>query len=1052
MGDADADTWFDLLFERIEAAVTNADGVVVKWLGDGAMAVFSSAGDALDAAVAMQQGAHIHNQRSKIERVHLRVGVSIGDISPGRDDWNGMPVVEAARLCVAADRDEILAADVVRLLAGSRCGHITSPAGSYELKGFDEPVDVVRVEWSPTPYTAISELPSSLSAARHGPFVGRSVLLHDLYDTWKSAEWRGLLIAGEPGIGKTRLVAEFAHRAQLSGCPVVIGRCDEELAVSYRPWVEAIGPLIDSLETDTLGELWPEHVGELCRLVPSFAHRVTPPTRELAVDADTRQAMIIDALIALLRIVGPVVIVLDDLHWIDQRSLQLTRRVLAADLPTVAIIGTYRDTDLDHAPHLVAALADFRRVETVRRVSLDGLDRAAVVEFLEGAAGHALDDNGLALADSVHVRTAGNPLFVGELLRHLADTGAITMVDERWTHGSQPLALPDGLREVIGRRLANLGSTTTRVLHIAAAIGSTFDLEVVEDTAASDDGDVLTSLEAAQTAGIVAEVGSSFEFKHAVIRDVLLTEMSAGRRQRTHRDIAAVLERRWAASLDSHLAELAYHHEQARTSQAAAWCLRAANHAIAELDVHAGAFAERGLTLLDLVEPPNPALRCDLLIARAAGARLTGMETIDDARCALESALALGDHERVGRALLSVSVRSPAISQAEHLQFLTDGLGVLVDDTTISRWSVEVALLVRDIDLEPAEHRTRVHEIVAHLDPANTLDCQIAMRLVRSLTSTSQPQDALRITERFGAGCNGVDIEGVPLDLLLSTMWMHLGDRDASDRHLAAVVSDPRRSYWYVDCTVRQRHVLGALLDGDWTAAAESIADLEHIGGHDEGIALVLAAQQSWLRRETGDVETNYHIINDYRQALPDFPLLRALQVCEVAESGRHDEAQALLDGMAADDFHDVGRGWLTLMSVGNVAWAAIALGAARHAVSLRRLLSDYSGQIAVMATGTHVLCAVDRLDAGLAALQGQYDEADRLFTCALAQERALRSTPLEARTLHWWGRAMHSRGDYSRADDFLTQARTLAAGSGMRALVRQIDDLTNPAAFAGLD
>jgi AAA ATPase domain len=1050
MGDIDADIWFDELFERIDAAVTNAEGVVIKWLGDGAMAVFSSAGDALDAAVAMQQGAHIHDLRSKVERAHLRVGVSIGDVSPGRDDWNGMPVVEAARLCVAAERDEILAADVVRILAGSRSGHVMSPAGSYELKGFDEPVDAVRVEWIPAPYTAISELPSSLSAARHGPFVGRSVLLQDLFDTWKATEWRALLIAGEPGIGKTRLVAELAHRAQLSGCPVVIGRCDEELAVSYRPWVEAIGPLIDALDAGAVGELWPEHVGELCRLVPTISHRVTPPTRELAVDADTRHAMVIDAVIALLRIVGPVVIVLDDLHWIDQRSLQLARRVLAADLPAVAIVGTYRDTDLDRAPHLAAALADFRRVDAVRRVALDGLDSAAVVEFLEGAAGHALDDDGVSLARAVHARTSGNPLFVGELLRHLVDTGVLTFLDERWTGSAEVPALPDGLREVIGRRLTNLSSATTHVLHVAAAVGAAFDLELVEEVSAS--GDALTCLEAAQAAGIVAEVGQSFAFRHAVIRDVLLTELSGARRQRIHRDVAAVLERRWSASLDSHLAELAYHHEQAHSSQAARWYLRAANQAIAGLDLNASTLAERGLVLLDLVQPADPALHCDLLIARASGARLTGAETIDDARRARDAAMALGDHQRIGQALLSVSVRSPAISQAEHLQFLADGLRSLADDMSITRWNVEVALLVREMDIEPAVHRTRVNELVAHLDPAHTLDCQIAMRLVRSLTSTSQPHDALRITERFSAGCNGVDTEGVPLDLLLSTMWMHLGDRDASDRHLASAATDPRRSYWFVDATVRQRLVLGSLLDGDWTAAAESIADLERIGGHDESTALILAAQQSWLRRETGDVETNHRVTNEYQQALPDFPLLRALQVCEVAESGRCEEARAMLNAMASNDFGDVGSSWPALMSIGNVAWAAITVGAAQHAAALQDLLADYRGQIAVMATGTHVLCAVDRLHAGLAALQEHHDEADRLFTCALTQERALRSPPLEARTLHWWGRALHNRGDYERATKVLAEARGLARSLGMQAVVSQIDDLTRGAAPGSAD
>jgi hypothetical protein len=131
------------------------------------------------------------------------------------------------------------------------------------------------------------------------------------------------------------------------------------------------------------------------------------------------------------------------------------------------------------------------------------------------------------------------------------------------------------------------------------------------------------------------------------------------------------------------------------------------------------------------------------------------------------------------------------------------------------------------------------------------------------------------------------------------------------------------------------------------------------------------------------------------------------------------------------------------LLAVGNVAWAAITVDAARYASALRRLLADYSGQIAVVATGMYAMCAVDRLHAGLAALQCDHDEADRLFAAALAQERALRSRPLETRTLQWWGRALLRRGETERGLELLAGARKLAGELGMHAVSRQIDELT---------
>jgi class 3 adenylate cyclase len=1036
LGDTEADTWFADLFGRIEAALIDADGIVVKWLGDGAMAVFTSAAGALNAAVAMQQGTHAYGRYPGVEPGQLRVGVSIGDVSGTGDDWVGMPVVQAARLCDAARPDEILAADVVRVLAGSRCSHPMSSAGEYELKGIEERLAVARVEWVPAPHATLPKLPSPLDAARRGPFAGRALLVADLYDAWKAGEWRALLVSGEPGIGKTRLVAELAHRVHSSGCAVVLGRCDEELAVAYRPWMEALSALIDSLGNEQLKKSTPEHVGELCRLVPGLAQRVSPPATDVVADADTRHAMIVDAVVALLQIAGPRVVVIDDMHWIDQRSLQLARRVLAADLPDIAIVGTYRDTDLDRFHHLTAALADLRRVSGVRRVGLEGLDGPAVEEFLEQSAGHALDADGLDLAQAVHSRTAGNPLFVGELLRDLADSGA------------DSLALPEGLREVIGRRVASLGTAASRVLQIAAAIGPSFDLDVVEEMVGPDavEADVLSCLELAQHAGIVTDMGQRFEFRHAVIRDVLLGDLSAVRRQRLHRDLAAVLERRWALSLDRHVDELAYHHGQARTPQAASWYLRAARAAAASLDAGATALADRGLDLLELVQPPDAGLHCDLLIARALGVRLTGVETIDDARVAFDAAVALGDQERIGSALLSVSLRSAVESQDEHLAFLSEGLRYLTDSTRITRWHVEETLVLREFmkaDSDPADHRARIAEIVAHLDPANTLDCQIGMRCARSLTSTNQAPDAVPVTERFIANCDGIDTEGFPVEVGLSTMWMHLGDRDLSERYLAIAENDPRRGYWFFDCQVLQRQVMRDLLDGRWSAAAEGITESERIGGHDGNIVLACASQTHWLRRETGELAANEQAIRDFQLTMPDFPVLRGLTVGEVAERGSHDEARAILDELAADDFLGVGRGWLTLLALGNVAWAAIAVGAAQHAGRLRRLLADYRGQIAVMATGTYAMCAVDRLHAGLFALDGEHDEADRLFAGALAQERSLRSRPLETRTLHWWGRALLRRGETERGLELLTRARDFADELGMRAVQRQIDDLT---------
>ena len=142
LGDTVADQWFRDLFERIELVTRTCDGVIVKWLGDGAMAVFPSAGNALDAAVRMQEAAHGVGPHTDVAAVRLRVGVSVGDVAEDDGDWVGMPVVEAARLCAVAGEDEIFASEVVSVVAGSRSHHVTEELGPFELKGIDRPVTV----------------------------------------------------------------------------------------------------------------------------------------------------------------------------------------------------------------------------------------------------------------------------------------------------------------------------------------------------------------------------------------------------------------------------------------------------------------------------------------------------------------------------------------------------------------------------------------------------------------------------------------------------------------------------------------------------------------------------------------------------------------------------------------------------------------------------------------------------------------------------------------------------------------------------------------------
>ncbi len=392
-------------------------------------------------------------------------------------------MVVAQRLCARARGAQILASALVQGLVANRDGCSFRPLGGLALKGFTDPVAACEVVWEEAPETV---LPLPLPLERESSaFVARTEELHRLDAAWEDARAgrrQLVLVAGEPGIGKTRLTAEFAKRTHAGGgAAVLFGRCDEGMGVPYQPFVEALGLYLRQATTPTLGRL----AGELVRLVPEIPQRVAdlpPPIRS---DPETERYRLFDAVAAWLSAVSaecPVVLVLDDLHWASRPTLSLLGHLFRSGEPLrLLIVATHRDTDSDVTADLTDALADLMRQPGIDRIRLDGLDEAGVAAYLEARAHHELDDAGRALAATVHAGTAGNPFFVSQVMRHLAETEAIVRREGRWTPETPVTALgvPEGVRDVIARRLGRLPAETGDLLGLASVIGDRFELDVL---------------------------------------------------------------------------------------------------------------------------------------------------------------------------------------------------------------------------------------------------------------------------------------------------------------------------------------------------------------------------------------------------------------------------------------------------------------------------------------------------------------------------------------------------------------------------------------------
>ncbi len=410
--------------------------------------------------------------------------------------------------------------------------------------------------------------------------VGRSDELAALTSALESTrQGRGqvVLISGEPGIGKTRLVEDLVSQASAGAVGVACGRADEgDGAPPFWPWVQVIGALVAE-GSATIREALAPVAGELAQMVPQVKDlfsEATPPQGLDPAEARFRLYEAVSTTLNRLATSGPLVVVLEDLHWADAPSLQLVAH-LAPRLEAIPLllVVTYRDVDPRPRSCLTETLGVLARLPDPVRIPLSGLDQPEVAQFMAQAAGEEPSPDVVA---SVWERTGGNPFFVAELARLLVAEG-------------DPALVPPGVRDVIRRRLVRLPEATNRLLTLGAVAGQDFDLRVVSAAAGVDDEVAAERLDSAVACNVVVEDRVSvgrFRFCHALVQETIYAETAGLGRARLHGMIGQALEQQPGAA-HLQLAELASHFFQAAPilgpERGISYCLEAAEVAQAAL-------------------------------------------------------------------------------------------------------------------------------------------------------------------------------------------------------------------------------------------------------------------------------------------------------------------------------------------------------------------------------------------------------------------------------------------------------------------------------------
>ncbi len=965
---------------------------------DRVIVAFDSAAAAVETSVELQHACPA-----------MRIGLATGDVVWADGGCSGAPVGIAVALFGRAQPGQILVSNVVRWLAASGTSGNYIGVGPVDIEGINEPIETFAVEWQPLvrvpgrgPDGSPSiPLPAALARAPRQRMVGREAQWSILADAWARAEAGArevVLIGGEAGAGKTRLAAEFARQCHDAGAIVLLGSCDEELALPYQPWVHALDHLLRSLAgfgrpIDSALDL-----GDLLALLPQLERLVPGLPRPAAADPETERYLLfsaVDRVLASAARQAPLLVLLDDVHWAGRQTLELLRHLVrAGSAARLMIIATFRDGTADLADPLAESLVDLQRSESVTRLRLGALDTASVEQFVAAALDQELDSDLRVLAAAAAERSGGNAFFLGELWRHLLHHGVVTRNNDRWAvhRDIAVVGAPDSVKDVVAGRMARLSRRARRPLELAAAAGQRVEFRVLSLAADMNADEVSAGLDELVDSGFLVNVGGhllTYQFIHALVRDTVEEVMSPSVQAKLHLRIAEALEQIYETDPRSVYAELARHFGAAsavggteraimygRLAAEQAKSTGAYDEAISHLEAVLRLLAEDTVEATDVLVDMG---QVQMRRGHAYKAQVTHQRAFEAARrggwAHLAARAALGYEE---------AVHQPGAPGGPAVRMVSEAIGLIGDEQGSLRVRLQ-ASLSRSLYLagDQAGALAAGEGALAMARALDDTECLVAVLQAVTIVTTDTPRlletstELRDVASRIGDSWSAAYATGSIIRALIQ-----LGRLDEAGEVLKQhqMLSD-RGRFLIFQFMGHVYEALLALAAGRFDEAEFAAESAHALGNSSETVydAGVYGLQMFAIRREQGRLAEVLPLMQALSAQEAEQGVWRPGLTVLYAELGMLDEARRELELLAPFGFAAVPRDSVWPGCLTFLAEACVACEAVDHAATLMSELDRYAGRTLMVAMN---ICfgPADRLRGALARLLGDHQQADVCF------------------------------------------------------------------------